>query len=171
MTNDQKTVAIGAASGVTCMAVLVYGLYHLFPSFPLLDTPLARIMFTLAWNAIAVLPLFILIAMVGNGRFFSEAIDPLKHEEGKSMEINGRVVDNTLQQNFVFLIATLALSTFLTADSIKLIPAVTLTYILARIAFWIGYRMHPLYRAPGMAATSYLNLALLLSVIYLFITT
>jgi len=29
------------------------------------------------------------------------------------------------------------------------------------IAFWIGYRIHPLYRAFGMAGTGYLNLGIL----------
>ena len=34
-------------------------------------------------------------------------------------------------------------------------------FVFARIAFWIGYRIDPLYRAFGMAATLYLNLGLL----------
>jgi hypothetical protein len=46
-----------------------------------------------------------MIATVGNSRFLSEAIDPTRHAESRSMEIDGRVVDNTLQQNFLLAIA------------------------------------------------------------------
>jgi hypothetical protein len=45
--------------------------------------------------------------------------------------------------------------------TMRLIPAATIVFIVARLAFWIGYRIHPLYRAFGMAATEYLNVGLL----------
>src|SRR4029077_18572667 len=43
----------------------------------------------------------------------------------------------------------------------RLIPAATIAFIVARITFWIGYRINPLYRAFGMGATGYLNVGLL----------
>jgi hypothetical protein len=36
-----------------------------------------------------------------------------------------------------------------------------IVFIVARIAFWVGYRVHPLYRAFGMAGTGYLNVGIL----------
>jgi hypothetical protein len=77
------------------------------------------------------------------------------------MQVNGRVVDNTLQQFVLFLAATLALSVSLEADQMGVIPAAVLVFVAARLAFWIGYRMHPLYRAFGMSSTVYLNAGLL----------
>jgi hypothetical protein len=58
-------------------------------------------------------------------------------------------------------VATTALSVNLTSETMRLIPAATIVFIVARLAFWIGYRIHPLYRAFGMAATGYLNVGLL----------
>jgi MAPEG family len=69
-----------------------------------------------------------------------------------AMQINGRVVDNTLQQFVLFLIATTALSVNATSAQMRLIPAATIVFIFARMAFWIGYRIHPLYRAFGMTS-------------------
>ena len=168
MTHDQRTVAVGAISGVVGMALLVYVFYLILPAIPNIDTVLDRFIVALRLNVFAVIPFFIMLVVVGNERFLSKAIDPLQHAEDKAMEINGRVADNTLQQNFVFLIGTLALSTFLSADTIKLIPALVIVFVLARVLFWIGYRINPLYRAPGMAATSYMNVGIILSVLYLF---
>jgi uncharacterized MAPEG superfamily protein len=169
MNQSQKKVAIGAASGVATMALSVYLLYSLLPEIQGVTSLAERLAFTLRMNVVAVIPFFIMMIFVGNGRFLSDAIDPTKHLETKALEINGRVADNTLQQTFVFFVGTLALSTFLTATSIKLIVALTIVFLIARTVFWIGYRIDPLYRAPGMAATSYMNLGILLSVLYLII--
>lgn len=162
MNADQKTVAIGAISGVACMAVAVACLYHLLP-IPQIVSPVA---YTLQFEVFALLPLFASLAAVGNARFLSKAIDPTRHAEDRAMEINGRVADNTLQQTFVFVVSTLALSTFLTPQHITIIPAVVAVFVAARVLFWIGYRINPLYRAPGMAATSYLNLGIMLACLY-----
>jgi hypothetical protein len=98
---------------------------------------------------------------VGNNRFLTEAIDPTLAKEDRATQINGRVVDNTLQQFVVFFVATMALSVNLTPAQMRIIPAATIVFVAARAAFWFGYRIHPLYRAPGMAATGYLNVGLL----------
>lgn len=167
MNSDQKKVAVGAFSGVVGMVVLIGFLYSVLPPIAEMQTPLERLVFALHMNVLATLPLFVGLVVVGNRRFFSNAINPLRHAEDRAMEINGRFVDNTLEQNFVFLVGTLSLSTFLDESSIKLILALTITYILARVVFWIGYRLDPLYRAPGMAATAYMNVGILLATLYL----
>jgi hypothetical protein len=66
-------------------------------------------------NAFAVIPLLAGIIIVGNNRFLSEAIDPTLRKEDAATQINGRVVDNTLQQFVLFLVATTTLSVNLTA--------------------------------------------------------
>jgi uncharacterized membrane protein YecN with MAPEG domain len=92
----------------------------------------------------------------------SEAIDPTRHAESRSQEVDGRVADNTLQQNFVFLVASLALSTTVALHHLQAVWACAIVFVVARAAFWLGYRLNPLYRAPGMAATSYMNLGMIL---------
>lgn len=161
MTGDQKTVAIGVACGVPAMIASVFGVYQFWPGNSALGEPISRLAYTLQANVFAILPLVIGIITVGNNRFFSEAIDPTRKKEDLVTQINGRFVDNTLQQTLLFVVATLALSANLTAAGMRVIPAATIVFIVARIAFWIGYRIHPLYRAFGMAATGYLNLGLI----------
>ena len=142
MDKDQKKVAVAAASGIVGMVVL--GFAYLWWYGQTID----RIIFTLRMNLIAALPLFIGIVTVGNNRFLSEAIDRLRHAEDRATIINGRFVDNTLQQNFLFFVGTMALSTFLGAATMKLMGALTLVFVLARTSFGlataltlgIGYR-------------------------------
>jgi hypothetical protein len=161
MTRDQKIVAIGAASGVAAMLAAVSTIYRLWPANPGLADSSLRLAYALQANAFAVLPLLIAVMAVGNSRFLSEAIDPTLQKEDRKTQIDGRVVENTLQQYVMFLVGTLALSVNLTAEQMRAIPATAVVFVVARIAFWVGYRIHPLYRAFGMAATGYLNVGIL----------
>jgi uncharacterized membrane protein YecN with MAPEG domain len=82
------------------------------------------------------------------------------------MEIDGRVADNTLQQNFVFAVASLALSTTVSLQYVQVVWACAIVFVVARCVFWLGYRINPLYRAPGMSGTAYMNLGMILYVLY-----
>ena len=166
MKSDQRVVAIGAASGIVLMSASVWILATTLPAPNIADMLGARLAYTLRANVFAMLPLFIMIAAVGNSRFLSEAIDPTRHSESRSMEIDGRVVDNTLQQNFLFALASLALSTVVPAQHLQVVWACAIVFVIARACFWLGYRLNPLYRAPGMAATAYLNLGMIAFVVF-----
>ncbi len=161
MTREQETVAVGAASGVLAMVASVATIYRLWPIKPGLADVGDRIAYALQLNAFAILPLLVGVITVGNNRFLSDAIDPTSHKESLATQINGRVLDNTLQQSILFLVGTLALSVSLTGPQMRVIAAATFVFVVARLAFWIGYRIHPLYRAFGMAATAYLNIGIL----------
>jgi hypothetical protein len=161
MKSEQKTVAIGAASGVILMSATVWILTRTLPAPGIADILEERLAYALRANVFATLPLFIMLAAVGNARFLSQAIDPTKHAESRSMEIDGRVADNTLQQNFIFAIASLTLSTAVPLTHLQIIWACAIVFVAARAGFWLGYRLNPLYRAPGMSATAYMNLGMI----------
>jgi hypothetical protein len=162
MKREQRIVAIGAASGVAAMAASVWGLTRLLPVPVLADAPAERLAYALEANVVAIVPFLIMVATVGNSRFTSAAIDPTRHAESAAMEIDGRVVENTLQQNFVFVVASLALSTIVPLDHLQVVWSCALVFVVARGVFWLGYRLNPLYRAPGMSATAYLNFGMIL---------
>jgi hypothetical protein len=163
MNSSQKTVARGVAAGISSMVLLVTGLSLVLPAPGDLHTLAERIAFAVQLNVIAALPLFAMLMAVANSRFLSEAIDPLAKRETAAQLIDGRVAANTLEQGILFLVATLALSTVLPPAQLQVLTAMTIVYVLARIVFWFGYRLHPLYRAPGMAATTYINLGALVA--------
>jgi hypothetical protein len=166
MNAEQKTVAIGAASGIVLMAASIWLLTGALPAPAIPDAPAERLAYALRANIAAVVPLFVMIVTVANARFLGEAIDPTRHAESRSMDINGRVADNTLQQNFVFAVASLTLSTVVPLQHLQVVWACAIVFVVARAAFWLGYRINPLYRAPGMSATAYMNLGMILYVLF-----
>jgi hypothetical protein len=168
MRREQKIVAIGAASGVAGMALSVWALTQVLPS-PGIDALADRLAYALRINVVALVPYFVMLITIGNSRFLSDAIDPTLRAETPSQQIDGRVADNTLQQNFVFAIASLAVSTLVDANHLQVLWACAIVFMAARLLFWFGYRMHPLLRAPGMSSTAYLNLGMILYVLYMAI--
>ena len=170
MNEDQKIVAIGAAGGVIGMALIVWLLSGIIPAPGIPDTAADRLAFALPWAVVAVLPLFFMVAAVGNARFKSEAIDPTRGKESPTMIVNGRVVDNTLQQFTFFLVGMLALAVTLPHQWLGVVPSVAITFVLMRIAFWIGYRIKPIYRAFGFSSTAYMNLGMLIAALWLWLT-
>jgi hypothetical protein len=167
VTKDQKTVAIGAASGIAGMILLVWAIATYFPEPKVVDSNGDRLAYAFRWSVVAVLPLFIMLANVGNARFLSEAIDPTLGKESPKMIVDGRVTDNTLQQFVCFLVGICALSVSLPIERISYIPAVAITFVICRIVFWVGYRIHPLYRAPGFSSTAYMNLFMYIAVLWM----
>jgi len=159
MTSEQKIVGAGAASGI---AAMLLGLLVLTPAMPTIGPAAdagARLAVAFRWGAVAVLPLFLAVVSVGNARFASAAIDPTAGKESRAMLIDAHVVDNTVQQYLLFLMATLGVAASEGAK-LEVVEAAAVVFVLARFAFWIGYRVHPLHRAFGMAATSYLSAVL-----------
>ena len=169
MTNDQKAVAIGASSGVTAMLLLVWGLSKAIAAPAVADTNADRIAYAIHWAAIPALLLFAMYAAVGNARFFSEAIDPTLGKEDQKTIVDGRVADNTTQQFLLFLIGLFGLAVTLPNHRLSIIPAVSITFAIVRIAFWIGYRIRPVFRAFGFASTAYMNLGMLIASLWLWI--
>jgi MAPEG family len=162
----QKIVGIGAVSGVALMVLSVWMLTGLLPQPSIPDALGERLAYAMQANVVALVPLFVMWITVGNSRFFSEAIDPTRGAESPSMEIDGRVAANTFEQTFGFAIASLALSTLVPLRHLQVVWACTIVFVVARAVFWIGYRMNPLYRAPGFSATAYLNLGMIGYVLY-----
>lgn len=160
MSRDQRIVLAGALSGIAAMLLAMWLLWKLLPP-PELPTLADRLAYALRWLAFAALPLFLMVAALGNARFLSEAIDPTRGAEDRNMIVNGRVADNTTQQLALFAAGSLGLAASLPAEDMGLVAAAAIVFVAARIVFWIGYRIDPLYRAPGFAATAYLNLGLL----------
>jgi hypothetical protein len=169
MTRDQKIVATGAASGIVGMVLLVWGLSSAIEPPALADTAADRIAYALRWAVVAILPYFAMVAAVGNARFLSEAIDPTLGKESQAMIVNGRVADNTLQQYVLFLVGMLGLAVTLPIDRLSIVAAVAITFVVFRIVFWIGYRIKPLYRAPGFSSIAYMNLGMLLATLWLWL--
>jgi uncharacterized membrane protein YecN with MAPEG domain len=166
--NTQQKIVVISAIAALVFAVGFVGILYFWVLLPLpnLETLEERLIFTLRCQIFPALMLFAGIATVGNYRFLSPAINPLAGAESEAMKVHLRYLSNTLEQVVLFMIVNVIFSTFLNAQTIKIIPILAILFVVARLAFWFGYLQSPMYRAFGMALTLYPTAILLFYDIY-----
>jgi hypothetical protein len=132
------------------------GVYHLLPPLAGMDDPLARLCLAINCCCVAILLCFVTgIEAVAHERLQSPAIDPLAGHETLRLKINLRYLQHTLEQLMVFVPGLLGLAFYSSnGTTMCAVVATTVTWIVGRAGFWIGYHYGALYRAigaPGMA--------------------
>jgi len=104
-------------------------------------------------------PAFCLLAGIGlaaNRRFFSaDAIDGTRAPLSRSLEINLRYNQNTLEQTVLAAVAWSGLALVLPHERLGLIGLLAVVFGLGRTLFWIGYLLAPWARAIGFGLTFY----------------
>ena len=147
MPRQRRTMSAAIAASFLVTVALWFLLLRFLP-VPATADPLPT---ALACAAIAaMLTLVMGVEAIAHERLVTPAIDPLAGFETRRMRINARYLSNTVEQFIVFAIGLLALSHY--APS-RLLVIVSIVWIVARWAFWIGYHFSPLLRgfgAPGM---------------------
>jgi uncharacterized membrane protein YecN with MAPEG domain len=138
-------------------AVLLLGIPAAFawvvpaPELPEIGDKLA---YALRCNAVAAVPYLAVCTKIMVSRFFEGAHDPLSHTPSKTLEIDCRVMQNHLEQTFLFTVSTLALASMLDTAPLRILPIATAVFVLGRFVFWWGYhRAGTLGRAPGVQLT------------------
>lgn len=89
------------------------------------------------------------VMAVANKRGTSCAANPLAGNEDLVLT-EKNILTNTVEQTLLFLLITLTLTTYLDPAEMKIIPLYSLLWIIGRVLFNIGYRIHPKYRSLGM---------------------
>ena len=129
--------------------------YYLTPYLPGMDEITARLVLALKCCFVTVLFCLVTgIEAVAHERLRSPAIDPMSGYETRRMRLNLRYLQNTLEQLAMFVPGLFGLAVYCSdGGSMRAVIATTIVWIIARIAFWIGYHRSSAERgfgAPGM---------------------
>lgn len=151
---NQVAAIIGPISAALAISALVWlGVYFICPPVPGMETPSARIIFALNCSCVALmLCLLTGVEAVAHERLQTDAFNPLVGHESRRLKVNLRYLQNTLEQTVLFIPGLLALAVYC-ADgrAMRVVVAATVTWILSRFAFWIGYHRGSQYRIVGVA--------------------
>jgi MAPEG family len=143
------TVTLGAASWWAALAIAS----RLWPDVPPLATSGERLVY--AAQLIVSVAVLVLLMVGACFRMFDNpgAENPLLGRESEAWKIHQRVLQNTVEQSFIFVPSLLALATRLPAADVRYLPLLTSLWCAGRLMFWIGYRIHPYLRGPGFEWT------------------
>jgi hypothetical protein len=158
----RKQLIAGAGAAAAVAALILTWLYarqlFAFVELPADDIP-HRLAFAAEWLIIPGLTLLAGVMGASRRGFFADAIEGTRTPASWSLEINLRYNQNTVEQVLLAAIAWLGLAVALPHSSLIAIPASAVLFGLGRVTFWIGYVIHPLARAFGMALTAVPTLA------------
>jgi hypothetical protein len=145
-------IAVGAAVAIP----LWLAVDHLAPPLRGMETLGARMVLTLkCWSLAVLFCLVTGVEAVAHERLSSPAFDPLSGFETRRLRVNQRYLQNTLEQVVVLGAALFGLCAYcFDGWAMRSVVATTVVWVLARVAFWLGYHRSAAMRglgAPGMA--------------------
>ena len=154
------------------VATILYGGYYHCHSIPVpaSDDFSEKLTYTLRYCAFpqAVFLLFA-IMRVGFKRGSTRAINPLAGNE-HLVQTEKNILMNTVEQLLCFLLLVFALTTYLEPEEMRIIPLYSLSFIVGRILFMIGYTINPKYRSVGMSINFFTNIFCVGHMIHLMYT-
>ena len=172
---SMRNISLQLAAGWLGTDVLLVALYlWVLPAMP--EPALGeRLQTLMQWQ---VWPLLLLLAMVytvivQRGLNPEAAIYPLETaasgQDGRIARHNA-VLRNTVEQWVIFLPALVLLSLYLgSQDSLldmRVVPLLTLTFVLGRLLYWLGYVRDSISRVFGIAMTLHLSLYMVLYALF-----
>jgi uncharacterized MAPEG superfamily protein len=140
-------MAVSIPSG----AALWFAVWHYAPVPAGMEALSARMIFTLKCCAMAVLLCLSMgIDAVAHERLQSPAFDPLAGYATRRLQVNQRYLQNTLEQFVLFAVGLFGLAAYAAdGDAMRAVTASTVTWIVGRLAFWIGYHRSATMRVLG----------------------
>ena len=159
---QQGLIGLQILISVPCQIAFTYVAFQsgLFAG-PVTDDLANRIGFALQNQLFAILALLAMIGFIAGARpLASDVIDG--NDQAERLAVQVRIQRNTLEQFLLLATAHLALATTLPTSLLPILPVLVTLFILARIFYWIGYSINPIYRTFGFVATFYPNIAALI---------
>ncbi|MGL4489473.1 MAG: MAPEG family protein [Rhizobiaceae bacterium] len=156
--SDQRQVFTGILTAWFLSALFIYLGTKFSTQLGLtFATPNKALAFSLA---IASVSLIVGIGWAARTRHFVSNIDGSRPDAGSALDITLRYVTNTTEQLLLFALACLCAFHVDEPPAAKLLPVMAIWFLIARAMFYIGYRMTPVARSIGFAATFHPTIAL-----------
>jgi hypothetical protein len=158
LTPFRRKQLIGIAGALPAFIVVALTLDHASELFTFValpaDDPSSRLTFALRWMLVPGICLLLGVIIAGRRGFIADAIDGTRTPSSRSLEINLRYNQNTLEQTLLACIAWAGLAISLPIAHLVLIPAMATLFAIGRFTFWVGYLIYPMGRAFGMVLTA-----------------
>ncbi|MAQ86179.1 MAPEG family protein [Psychromarinibacter halotolerans] len=147
----QGKIAIGAGLGAVWSVALIW-IAVTYVQIPVFSRVVVEQFFLIGPG----ISLLLVIGAIAMRRFFSPTlIDGTPPPLGSAAEIDQRVLRNTVEQSVLAACLWPVISYLLLTDGLGVVLCLSIGFVIARLAFWIGYHVSPPLRAFGFAATMY----------------
>lgn len=102
-----------------------------------------KFLFALRWQTVSCFTLVFSVFRLRFARLNHQFIFPVTPESQRQVELCSRRLKNTLEHLVVNVLGQLALSTYLSQDSLEFIPGLVLLFVTGRVLFFLGFPDYP----------------------------
>jgi len=158
---QQISVALGMMAAAIVVALLFWGPELTWAGRPIGDDVASRLIWAIRFSLLPAVCILAAVGVIATRRFFdTRAIGGGLPEPGSALDIDRRILANTVEQAMLALPAYAAAAVTLPMEDMPRIGACAMAFVAGRIAFAIGYHIAPPFRAFGFALTFYSSAAL-----------
>lgn len=150
------SIKFAVFSGTFAIAAIGYYYFYehleLNPQHQQLSTVLDRIIYAVQLEVYSLLMVILTLKVVVLGRLFSAAYNPLSGNEGKVAKAS-RIFVNTMEQFVIHFFNVFIFSTWVPEEYLFVLPGIVAAFVFGRVAFFVGYMIHPKHRLLGFVWT------------------
>ncbi|XP_008153874.2 transmembrane protein 79 isoform X1 [Eptesicus fuscus] len=164
-----KAVAsVGAA--LLLFPCLLYGAYTFLPfDAPRLPTMSSRLVYTLRCGVFATFPIVLGLLVYGLSLLCFSSLRPFE-EPRREVEIHRQYVAQSVQLFILYFFNLAVLSTYLSQDTLKLLPLLTGLFAVSRLIYWLTFAIGRSFRGFGYGLTFLPLLSMLVwNLYYMFV--
>jgi hypothetical protein len=148
VTPFRRKQLLGIVGALPAIVVVALTLNHVSTLFAFVALPSddlsSRLAFAVRWMLLPGICLLLGVIVAARRGFVPDAIDGSRTPASRSLEINLRYNQNTVEQTVLACIAWAGLAISLPIAHLVLIPAMATLFAIGRGAFWVGYLIHPM---------------------------
>lgn len=138
------------------LAVFAFGYFYLYEQLGIknqnLPTVLDRIIYAVQLEIYSLLTVILTFHVVVLRRLFSAAWNPLSGNEAVVVKAS-RIFVNTYEQFLLHFFNVFIFSTWVSEKYVFVLPGIVTAFVFGRVAFFVGYMIHPKHRLLGFVWT------------------
>ncbi|KAK7139599.1 hypothetical protein R3I93_016668 [Phoxinus phoxinus] len=162
-------VCVCVTAAALIFPLLTWAGYKLLPfDAPPLDSAPLRLLYTLRCAFFASVPIVLGVLVQGVSRLRFGTMKPLFDGtwENRKVAVHGRFVRDSLHLHLLFFLQLAVMATYAQQDLLKLVPLLTIVFVLGRLIYWVCVAFGSCVRALGLALSFLPLLPLLAANLY-----
>ncbi|KAG9281493.1 transmembrane protein 79-like isoform X1 [Astyanax mexicanus] len=161
---ERLILSLCLSAAALIFPLLVWAGFELLPFYtPIVTSAPFRLVYTLRCAFFATIPIVLGLLVEGVSRFKSGALKPLfEGNQGvREVIVHGDYVRDSLHLYLLYFIQLTATATYIHQVQLKLVPILTIVFVIGRLAYWVCLVIGSKFRSLGFGL-SFLPLLVLL---------
>ncbi|KAF3707348.1 Transmembrane protein 79 Mattrin [Channa argus] len=161
---EKLRLALSTVAAGLLFPLLVWGGYAFLPfDSPLLESPPLRVVYTLRCAFFATIPILLGVLVQGFTRLHFSSLSPLYQIKlvNREVAVHWHYVNESLGLFLFYFLQLAVMATYISQDLVKLVPLLTIIFVLGRLIYWLCLCLDSSIRGLGFGLSFFPILVML----------